>query len=286
MKKSVTYNGWTDDIVFLEPDIVYSDRGGQGLKLHLVLPICIHYARKENRRLDRRFPMIVYAKGSAFTHPEYKEAMGRAFRIAEHGFLVAMVEYSNILEGNTFLDTCKDVKTAIRFLRAHADEYYIDPDRIAAWGTSSGATDVQFAAFSGNDPDYKTDEYREYDDSVKVLVAINGPGDLSSLVFSDHPIALFYHDHWAKHPPVKDPEELCKEVSTINLIGEKPLPPVMLVHGTDDPIVAFSQSERLYEKLRQFNHDVVFYQVQGAGHGSAFTSEILEEGVKFIKKYI
>lgn len=288
MKKSVQYHDWTDDIVFLEPDIVYSNRNGLGLKLHLVLPMCIHYARKENRRLDRRFPLVVYAKGSGFTHPEYKEAIGRAIRIAEHGFIVAMAEYSNFLEGNTFLDTCKDYKTAIRFLRAHADEYYIDPERIAAWGTSSGATDAQFAAFTANDPKYKTDEYPDYDDSVSVLVALNGPTDLNNLVFSglDHPLFTMYKAYWAAHPQTKEPSELCAEASTINLVGDRPIPPIMLVHGTEDPIVSYSQTEKLYEKLLQFNHEVVFYTVEGAGHGSAFTSEILEEGVSFIKSHM
>ena len=288
MKKSVSYNGWTDDIVFLEPDIVYSRRNGQNLKLHLILPMWFHYARKNNEPLDRKFPLIVYAKGSAFTHPEYKEAIGRACRIAEHGFIVAMVEYSNFLEGNTFLDTCKDFKTAIRFLRAHAEEYCIDPDRIAAWGTSSGATNAQFAAFTGNDSEYKTDEFTEYDDSVSVLVALNGPTDLNELVFSnpDFPIAKAYMAYWAEHPQAKQPEELCREASTINLVGDRPLPPVMLVHGTEDPLVAYNQTEKLYEKLLAFGHEVIFYTVGGAGHGSAFTSQILEEGVSFIKKHM
>ena len=288
MKKSVSYNGWTDDIVFLEPDIVYSRRNGQNLKLHLILPMWFHYARKNGEPLDRKFPLIVYAKGSAFTHPEYKEAIGRACRIAEHGFIVAMVEYSNFLEGNTFLDTCKDFKTAIRFLRAHAKEYCIDPDRIAAWGTSSGATDAQFAAFTGNDSEYKTDEYTEYDDSVSVLVALNGPTDLNELVFSnpDFPIAKAYMTYWAEHPQAKQPEELCREASTINLVGDRPLPPVMLVHGTEDPLVAYNQTEKLYERLLEFGHEVIFYTVEGAGHGSAFTSQILEEGVSFIKKHM
>ena len=50
MKNSVSYNGWTDDIVFLEPDIIYSNRDGQDLKLHLILPMWFHYARKNNER--------------------------------------------------------------------------------------------------------------------------------------------------------------------------------------------------------------------------------------------
>lgn len=288
MKKSVSYKGWTDDIVFLEPDIVYSGRNGLDLKLHLVLPMWFHYARKNREPLNRKYPLIVYAKGSGFTHPEYKEAIGRACRIAEHGFIVAMVEYSNFLEGNTFLDTCKDFKTAIRFLRAHADEYCIDAGKIAAWGTSSGATNAQFAAFTGNDSEFKTDEYTDYDDSVSVLVAFNGPTNLNELVFSDpdHPIAKVYSAYWTEHPQDKKPEELCREASTINLVGDRPLPPVMLAHGTEDPLVAYNQTEKLYEKLLEFGHEVVFYTVEGAGHGSAFTSEILEEGVKFIKKYI
>lgn len=285
-RQTLKFNGWTDDIVYCQPNIVYSERGGKKLLLHLILPMDIHYAKKNGYGLGRTFPLIVYAKGSAFTHPEYSEAIGRACRIAEHGFIVAMVEYSNFLEGNTFLDTCKDFKTAIRFLRAHAEEYCIDPDRIVAWGTSSGATDAQFAAFSGNNSDFKTDEYREYDDSVCALVAINGPSDLNSLVFSGHPISRLYQDYWLKNPPQKTPQELCREASTINLVDDRALPPVMLVHGTKDPLVAYSQTKNLYNKLKEFGHEAVFYTVEGAGHGSAFTSEVLEAGVEFIKKHL
>ncbi len=282
--KTLKYNGWTEDIVYCIPDIVYSTREGRNLKLHLVLPLDFHYAKKYGYTIDRNFPLIVSAKGSGFTHPEYNQFIGRACRIAEHGFIVAMVEYSNFLEGCTFLDTCLDFKTAIRFLRAHAAEYHIDANKVAAWGTSSGASDATFAAFSGDDPKYKTDEYPEYSDSVDVVIDINGPVDINAFTFSGSRISGYYQEYWRTHTPSKDPKELGAEASSINLVGESKLPPILIAHGTADPIVDYSQSVNLFKKLCDFNHEAVFYSIEGAGHGSAFTSELLEECISFINK--
>ena len=57
----------------------------------------------------------------------------------------------------------------------------------------------------------------------------------------------------------------------------------MLVHGTKDLHVPFSQTEELYKKLSEFGHDAVFYQVENGGHSSVFTSEILDIGIAFAK---
>ena len=285
-RKTLKYNGWTDDIVFCQPDIVYSERGGRKLKLHLVMPMDIHYAKKNGYNIDRTFPLVVYAKGSAFTHPEYSEAIGRACRIAEHGFIVAMIEYSNILEGNTILDTCIDYKTAIRYLRAHAGEYYINADKVAAWGTSSGGTDALFAALTGDFPKYKTAEYYEFSDSVDVVVDINGPSELRQIFFSDTPLAKFFRSQWETNGTPKDPKQQCDEASPLFFVDDRKLPPMMIVHGTEDPIVPFSQSEKLFQKLTEKKQEATFFAVEGAGHGSAFTSEVLEAGVEFIRKHL
>ena len=277
--------GWPDELVGVETDLVYSNRRNQRLKMHIVHPMSFHFEKKFGLSIEKKYPVIVFAAGSGFTHPIYKGRIGAVCRMAQYGFIVAMVEYSNFLKGNTFLDICLDVKTAIRFLRCNAEKYHIDPERIAVWGTSSGATNAQVAAFTGNNPAYKTAEYRDYDDSVSSLVSICGVSNLIDLVFhSDNPELQIYLKYWDENPPKKDRYELCREASSINLVGKDPLPPVMLVHGTDDMLVPFSQTENLYLKLTEYGHDVVFYKVKGAGHHTAMPFEIIDAGVKFIEK--
>lgn len=282
--KSLVFNGWTDDLVAFFPDIVYSKRNGQSLILNLVQPLEFYYAQKEGFEIKKRYPVIVYAQGSGFTHPKKGKAIGRACTIARHGYIVAIVEYSNFLDGNTFLDTCKDFKTAIRFLRANADRFHIDSTRIAAWGTSSGGTNAQFAAFTGNDQRYKTDEYAEYDDSVGAAVTVAAASDLQSILLSDEPFDPQYREYWNEHPQEKDPKELCREASTIYLEIDRELPPIMLIHGTEDRIVPFRQSEMIYDKLVKKGCDVTFYKIVGGGHSNSFTSEVMDKGIEFVGK--
>ena len=286
MNKVMTteFKGWTDDNVCIETGLVYSNRRNQRLKMHLVYPASFYFEKRWGFKIEKKYPAIVFVAGSGFTHPVYKGRIGIVCRMAAAGFVVAMVEYSNFLKGNSFLDTCMDVKTAIRFLRSKAEEYHIDTDRIAAWGTSSGATDVQYAAFTGGEESLKTGEYKEFDDSVGALVSICGPSDMVDLVFTPgHPETRIYEKYWDEHPPKKDRKELCTEASTINLVGNRPIPPVMLAHGTSDDLVPFSHSENMYRKLTEYGHDVVFYKVKGAGHNTVMTPEIIDAGLAFIK---
>ena len=281
---TIESNGWPEELVSIETDLVYSNRRNQHLKMHLVYPVNFYFEKKKKLKIEKKYPAIVFAAGSGFTHPLYKGRIGAVCKIASAGFVVAMVEYSNFLKGNSFLDTCLDVKTAIRFLRSKANEYHIDTNRIAAWGTSSGATNVLFATFTGGDESFKTSEYREFDDSVCALVSICGPTDLTDIV--NHPInpeLRIYKEYWEEHPPKKDCMELCSEASPINYVSEKQLPPIMLVHGTEDDMVPFCHSEKMYNKLRDYGHEVVFYKVNGASHNNVMIPEIISAGVDFIK---
>ncbi len=287
MNKEITleFKGWSDDNVCIETDLVYSNRRNQKLKMHLVYPACFYFEKKYGLKITRKYPAIVFVAGSGFTHPMYKGRMGIICRMAAQGFIIALVEYSNFLKGNTFLDTCMDVKTAIRFLRSKAEKYHINPEKIAVWGTSSGATNAQYAAFTGGDDSLKTSEFREYDDSVGALVSLCAPTDLCKLLFTPgHTELRIYEEYWKTHPQKKDVKELCEEASTINLVGDKPIPPVMLAHGTDDDLVPFYHSENMYKKLTEYGHDVIFYKVKGAGHNNVATPEIIDAGLAFIKE--
>ncbi|MCB8600020.1 alpha/beta hydrolase, partial [Blautia sp. DFI.9.9] len=69
--------------------------------------------------------------------------------------IVATVQHRSALDGHAFPAFLQDVKTAIRYLRAHAAEYQIDPDRVGIWGTSSGANAALLTALTPNDPRYE-----------------------------------------------------------------------------------------------------------------------------------
>ena len=68
---------------------------------------------------------------------------------------------------------------------------------------------------------------------------------------------------------------------------DRPLPPILIMHGDRDPMVPFSQSVILYEKLRETGHEVEFYKIVGAGHGVGFLTEQVYDVCKaFLRAYI
>lgn len=92
--------------------------------------------------------------------------------------MVATLTHRNCLEGNPFPAFLQDVKTGIRFLRKHAEEYQIDSDRIGIWGTSSGGNTALLVGLTGDDIRYETEENSGYSDFVKVVVDCFGPTDM------------------------------------------------------------------------------------------------------------
>ena len=88
----------------------------------------------------------------------------------------------------------QDSKTAIRFLRKHANVYGIDPNRVCFGVHSSGGNTAMLVAMTEDDPRYKTHEYAEYPDSVSVAGSI-GPTDLVEL-FANSPDSSKAQNIW------------------------------------------------------------------------------------------
>ena len=129
--------------------LTYS-RNGQ--KLILMLP----WAPKDDRTHRAPCPVILFVQGSAWTSPNLNYEIPMLSRYAEEGFAVATVTHRSIADGFPFPAFLEDVKCAVRFLRAHAAQYALDPERIAAFGTSSGGHTVCMLGLTGDDPAFRT----------------------------------------------------------------------------------------------------------------------------------
>ncbi len=154
----VIYGDRTDSFrATLIPNIVYVVRNRP---LHLQLMKLISHEP------DRRYPLIVYVQGSGFRKQEYFKPIPQLAQFVHEGYVVASVEYRYSDEGGVFPAQVQDLKAAIRYLRAHAGEYQIDPDRIALWGDSSGGHTVALAALSDGVEEFDTPEYKEQHSNV------------------------------------------------------------------------------------------------------------------------
>ncbi len=273
------FTGVEMGIVSLIPKVVYSHRNGQELTMSLF----VHKRWFCDREHAERLPVIVYCQGSGYLRSSYYHCMGQMAEMASSGFVIAMVECGSFTDGWSFLEIHRNFKTAIRYLRANADQYGIDPAHVITWGTSSGGTSVVFAAFSGNMPEYKTEEYSDVSDEVQCVVDMAGPQDLRTLLTgTDH--EKKYKDYWLTHADEADWEKVLDEGGTLRLLKAcSSRCPFYLAHSMDDEVVPVSQTKMLYDALLEAGFDVQLALVEGASHTQTLTTELLHAAMDFVK---
>jgi acetyl esterase/lipase len=268
-----------DYSAFYTPNVEYAGYGDRTLRLQVISPSG-----------DGPFPLIVYIQGSAWFTQNLYMNIPQLSNLAHRGFVVASVEYRSSHEAK-FPAQLRDVKAAIRFLRANHEKYKIDSNRVAVWGDSSGGHLAAMVGVTAGVSEFDTEDNLQYSSEVKAVVDFYGPTDI--LQMSKHPSVM---DHDSAESPescliggaIQENVDKAQATNPINYISEnKKLPPFLIMHGDKDPLVPFNQSVLLYEALKEAKQQVTFYKVKGAGHGVGFwTKETLDIVYKFLSAYV
>lgn len=264
--------------VRLIENVTYSAVDGEALKMDILAPWSQRY---DYLKSDPR-PLIVFVQGSSWRQPTMGEEIPQLVQFVKAGYIVATVQHRNSLDGHSFPTFLQDVKTAIRFLRAHAEQYAIDPQRVAIWGTSSGANASLLVALTPNDSRYKTAEYADQSDAVNAVVSCFAPTDVvdtfknaSQVPGSD----ILQYSLFGTDPSKWD--DIKRQMSPLYQIkdGQK-YPPFLLLHGDADKVVPYHQMEDMYHALEEHGVSVEAYRVKGANHERDFWSQTIYDIVK------
>jgi acetyl esterase/lipase len=250
--------GAVPDTVKIVTDVVYAvapDRAGD--------PVELTFDAAFPRQSDgKKLPAVIYIHGGGFRGGR-KEA-GREFILAfaEGGYLAVSIDYR--LSGQApFPAAVHDAKAAVRFLRSHAEELGIDPERIGVWGHSAGAALAAIIAVSGNDRALEGEVAPGGCSSeVRCLVELSGPIDFTRFERAN---ALEPLQAWLGKGR-ETYERNARAASPLAYLDEHD-PPTMIVHGTDDPLVPIEQGDLFAEALEKAGVRVEYVRVEGGGHG-------------------
>ena len=270
------------------PNIVYQALSGEQQHIQIFKPMTM-FAPPDAPAAKP--PLIVYVPGSAWHRQNVWMGLSKALAAVERGYAFAIVEYrpSDIAP---FPSQVEDAKTAIRFLRTHADEYGIDATKIAAWGDSSGGHTVAMVGITGDDA-FNAGAYGVASSGVDCVVDWFGPSDISMMNY--YPSGM---DHHGPDSPegfligrknVLENPELAQATNPINYVtADKELPPFLMMHGDADNVVPFNQSVRLYNKLRECGKAATFSRLEGASHGfGGFSSaEAMDTVFAFVAEHL
>ncbi|MEQ8553676.1 MAG: alpha/beta hydrolase [Cyclobacteriaceae bacterium] len=167
----------------------------------------------------------------------------------------------------TYPAAVEDVQRAVRFIRFHAEDYGIDPDRIGAVGGSSGGHLVSMLGVLEGDEVLDDDTpINKVSAKVQCVIARAAPTDFTSGGVGEHFINVRGRD--ISDPRTKE-YKIANEASPISHISSDD-PPFLLVHGEKDDIVPIELSEKMAEKLKSANIPVKLIRVAGAGHGPGY----------------
>ncbi len=281
MKKTFVLNQ-DENCVCLASKIVYGQRqywcNATTRQLTMSFMCPRRYFNYDRREVQ---PLIVFICGGGFEKEDVNVWTPELAYFAKHGYSVACVDYS-VLPFTEWPEQLEDVKLAIRYLRAHAKEFWIDPDRIAVMGESAGGYLAAMAGTTGETREYDKGEYLDQSSAVQCAVPWYP-------VINPQAVAGGSYDPTTKQVvPARGVE---KKISSMpdaaSYITEK-TPPFCLVHGTGDVQVNISQSEYLYDRLEQAGVEAELLIVEGAGHADAgiVNSAVKEEMLHFLDRHL
>lgn len=265
---------------------IQSHRSNRAMRMTLLVP-----------RTAEKKPAIIYFPGGGFTTTDYEKFIEMRFALAKAGFVVAAAEYRVV--PNKFPAILEDGKSAVRFLKAHANAYGIDASKIGVLGDSAGGYLSQMVAVTGNEKQFDKGDNLHVDSTVQAAATLYGISDLRNIGAGFDEAIQKVHQSPAvteallvngvafnEYPGASILSDSDKALAASSLGHiKKNLPPFLIMHGTEDKLVSPVQSEQLYEALKQNGNRVTYVKVQGAAHGDTvwFQKPIIDKVVTWFK---
>jgi acetyl esterase/lipase len=238
------------------------------LEIHLFLP--------ENKDVNEKRPVMVYFSGGSWSEgkPDWNFSACQSY--SKKDWVGVTIEYRLAYRHGTLpFEAVMDAKSAIRWLRQHANEYNIDTTRIVASGNSAGGHLILAAALVENWNE-KTDDLR-YSPVPNVLLVNSGVYDLTD-----------DNTGWIRQvlKERNQDEKLVEEISPNYLIKNN-FPPALIIHGTNDYNVPFSTAEQFVKEMKKEGNGIEFHPIEDAGHFiwfGRYGKQVSELRSKFLEK--
>ena len=241
------------DAVTFERDIPYADAGGARMQLNLARP----------KNASGPLPVVLCIHGGGFRAGNREGYNSLCLTLAQRGFAAVTISY-RLAPTHLFPAAIHDTKAAVRWIRANATKYGMNPDRVGVTGSSAGGHLAQFLGVTAGVKEFEGMDNPGFSSAVTCVVNVYGPSDFTQS----------YGKSVDAH--VVLPLWLGGDVTTARAkhIQSSPLnwvtpnaAPSLIIHGTEDKYVAYEQGVWMRDRLTACGVPVELLTVEGAGHG-------------------
>jgi acetyl esterase/lipase len=249
----------------VERSLVYKRVNGLALALDLYRP----------EGVSGLLPVIICLHGGHW------DAGGKdrcpAVTLVQDGYAVASINY-RLARTAPFPAQLEDCKAAVRWLRANASTYNLDPDRIGVWGYSAGAHLAALLGTTGALPELERGgDNMHYSSRVQAVCVVAGPADLSAMANLGPRRTSAIEGLLGG--PLEEDKTKAIAASPIHYVS-KDDPPFLIVHGEGDRVIPVEQGQRLYEELRKAGVNATL-KILPAGHRAIQTDALKDAEVFF-----
>jgi acetyl esterase/lipase len=202
-------------------------------------------------------PVVMFIHGGGWKMGSASHHTAHARRLAEDGYVTVSIDYRLVPDG-VFPRQVQDSQCALSFVRAHADEWGLDPARVAVIGYSAGGHLVSMLGVASDHPELQTDCAAGPTGAPQAVISGAGPEDLRGWGDYDAPRQMLGvsveddPDRWALASPITH--------------ARADAPPFLFIHGADDWFVPIEQSRAMREALVERGVDARLLSLAGAGH--------------------
>ncbi|MBF0528418.1 MAG: alpha/beta hydrolase, partial [Deltaproteobacteria bacterium] len=206
-------------------------------------------------------PLMVWIHGGGWKQGDKERC--RILPWTEKGYVVASINY-RLSQQEKFPAQIMDCKAAIRWLRAQADRFNIDANKIVAWGESAGGHLASLLGTSGDVAEWG-DGARIGSSRVQLVIDWYGRANLGN-VCQDPAMTNSNSAQLLGGCQDRDSAQLAKKASPIVYVSPDD-PPFLIMHGELDQVVPLSQSEEFATALKKAGVEAQLIVIKGAGHG-------------------
>ena len=242
-------------------------------------------------------PVILFIPGGGFMSSVMRSLEFYYTFFAVRGYVTAVIEYRTIGQGR-YTDGVADVRDAVRWLRAHAKEYGIAPERIGLFGASAGS---HMAALACTAPDldcFRGEDNLSMSYAVQAVACLYGTSDLTRVAADMdretqrlHTLpraceAQYVNGALSGKGILDDPEEAAR-ANPVNYVNGSE-PPFLHIHGDEDNLVSPSGSLLLHNTLLEHGASSVRYSLRGENHGTAgfYSEPAMHLLYEFFREYL
>lgn len=243
------------------------------LRMDLIIP--------KQRVGHKPYPAIVWICGGAYMVVDHSVWMPEMVRFARAGYVVASIEYRTSNEAQ-FPAQLIDVKAAVRYLRAHASEFCIDPEHIFVMGESAGGTMACLLGTTGGMSEFDCGDNLNFSSRVQGVVDFYGLTEVNPMsCITGGAVPPWTLDAFLG---LTKQEENTWLASAVNHV-DRDTPPFMILHGSEDTVVPLAQSQRLYDVLQEKGIKTEFLILEDAIHGDDrfYQDEMVERILVFLE---